>query len=63
VTAKKDPGPSVSAKVEADGAVTVGVTVGGVFVPVAGATADKVSQATAEAVEAAQASDDNTNGG
>lgn len=56
--AKKDSGPSVSARVEADGAVTVGVEVDGVFVPVGGATAEKVTQAKYQAEQDAQASGD-----
>lgn len=63
MTAKKSTAPSVSARVEADGAVTAGVVVGGVFVPVGGATADRVAQLTAEANAPAEASDDQTNGG
>lgn len=54
----KDSGPSVSARVEADGAVTVGVVADGVFVPVAGATAERVQIAAAQAAADAQAADD-----
>ena len=59
MTAKKAADPSVSVRVEADGAVTVGVTVDGAFVPVAGATVARVEQAKAAAAAAA-ASDDDT---